>query len=73
MSYAYQTIKKGKLDAFSEAGSGIGATYRKPFEILRIDFILYDPFFTCHLFGEHDGIMSDHKLIFAAFSFEQSE
>ncbi|MCB0734114.1 MAG: endonuclease/exonuclease/phosphatase family protein [Flavobacteriales bacterium] len=69
MSFSYQTLKGSMLDAFSMTGSGIGSTYLKPFEVLRIDYILYDRFFTCQLYGDYDGIFSDHKLIFASFSY----
>ena len=64
-SYAYQQLRKGKKDAFAEAGSGFESTYLKPFPMLRIDHILYDESMDCKAYSSTNHIFSDHKLIFA--------
>lgn len=66
-SYAYQQLRDGRKDAFVERGSGIGATFREPFPILRIDYILYDPVFDCTSYHESQAVESDHRLIEASF------
>ncbi|MBT8326498.1 MAG: endonuclease/exonuclease/phosphatase family protein [Bacteroidia bacterium] len=66
-SYAYQQLRSGRKDAFVERGSGWGATYLKPFPLLRIDYILYDNDFSCVDYNSTNEIVSDHKLIEATF------
>ncbi len=68
-SYAYQQLRSGRKDAFVEQGNGWGATYLKPFSLLRIDYILYDNDFTCIDYKSTSEIASDHKLIEASFKF----
>lgn len=41
ISYTYQSLSRGRKDAFREAGNGIGATYSLLWPFLRIDYILY--------------------------------
>ena len=41
LSYTYTRLKRGRKDAFREAGEGFGATYRAFWPLLRIDYILY--------------------------------
>ncbi|MBR9859758.1 endonuclease/exonuclease/phosphatase family protein [bacterium] len=66
-SFAYQRLKGSRKDAYVTNGSGIGATYLKPFPLLRIDFMLYDPIFDCKSFESSNEIESDHKLLVAEF------
>ena len=40
MSYTYHRMKRGRKDAFVEAGHGFGATYAGLWPLLRIDYIL---------------------------------
>ena len=40
MSYTYYRMKRGRKDAFVEAGHGFGATYAGLWPLLRIDYIL---------------------------------
>ena len=40
MSYTYYRMKRGRKDAFVEAGHGFGATYASLWPLLRIDYIL---------------------------------
>ena len=41
MSYTYYRMKRGRKDAFVEAGNGSGATYARMWPMLRIDYILF--------------------------------
>lgn len=63
LSYTYRKLAKGKKDAFSESGKGMGTTYAGPFPSYRIDYILFDKAFKGSHFktGSHFG--SDHRLI----------
>lgn len=42
MSYAYQTLAHSMTDAFRECGQGYSHTYRGFFDLLRIDYALFD-------------------------------
>lgn len=42
MSYAYQTLSRDMKDAFRECGSGYSHTFRGFFDLLRIDYALFD-------------------------------
>ena len=42
MSYAYNTLSHGMKDAFRECGRGYSHTYRGFFDLLRIDYALFD-------------------------------
>lgn len=66
-SFTYQTLKKGRKDAFVEKGNGWGATYLKPFPIVRIDYILHDEELACTSYECISTIKSDHALIEASF------
>ena len=41
MSYTYYRMKKGRKDAFVEAGHGFGATFAALWPVLRIDYVLF--------------------------------
>ena len=71
-SYTYQQLKSGKQDAFVESGTGYESTFLRPFPLLRIDFILVDEAFTCRRYQSTDAIFSDHKLIFADITINNS-
>jgi vancomycin resistance protein VanJ len=58
-SWIYHTISKNKKDAFIEAGSGFGKTYRYWFP-LRIDFILTDENAIVNQFSTFSKKYSDH-------------
>jgi endonuclease/exonuclease/phosphatase family metal-dependent hydrolase len=45
-SYTYQQLTKDLRDAFMESGAGFGNTYIGNLPSFRIDFILYDDYFT---------------------------
>ncbi|MEY2924761.1 MAG: hypothetical protein RLZZ337_1309, partial [Bacteroidota bacterium] len=68
-SYTYEQLRDGRQDAFIERGRGWGATFLKPFSLLRIDYILHDKELKCTEFSSTSEIASDHKLIQAGFTF----
>lgn len=68
LSYTYNRISKGKLDAFREKGRGFEQTYKGPFPNFRIDYILYSKAFTCTTYQSYSDIAGDHKLVRATFS-----
>ena len=68
-SFAYRRLRDGKRDAFVEAGKGWGASYNKPFSLLRIDYILYDKGLNCTRFEMNEKVLSDHKVLEAQFLF----
>jgi endonuclease/exonuclease/phosphatase family metal-dependent hydrolase len=70
-SYTYQQLKEGRKDAFIEKGSGWGATFLKPFPVLRIDYILHDEELECTSYKCISDIESDHALVEASFKINQ--
>lgn len=46
VSYTYRRVSRKLKDAFREAGRGYSYTYRGFFDMLRIDYVLYDKRFT---------------------------
>lgn len=68
MSYVYNTLSDNLNDAFVEAGSGEGCTFRPMHHILRIDYILYSNGIEIHDYdADHSTKMSDHIPIVARF------
>lgn len=65
VSYTYQTIRHQLKDAFVEAGSGMGITYKGRFPSFRIDYILYDPAFGISRFEVGGQYLSDHYPVMA--------
>jgi endonuclease/exonuclease/phosphatase family metal-dependent hydrolase len=61
VSYAYRKLSKGKKDAFTNSGNGIGTTYAKM--PLRIDYILHDKKFSSFNYKQHKRELSDHYAI----------
>ena len=45
-SYTYRSMSRDLHDAFREVGRGYSSTYRGFFDMLRIDYVLYDDDFT---------------------------
>ncbi len=62
LSYAYYSIKHNLVDAFSNSGKGIGASFVK-IPALRIDYILHDKKFKNTNYTQHNEILSDHYAI----------
>lgn len=69
MSFSYQLLKINKLDAFQEAGFGIGTTYTGKIPALKIDHILVSNHFTplkCNVLRES---FSDHYPVTSTLEF----
>ena len=71
-SYSYKQLKKGKKDAFEEAGKGFGTTYNLKHIPLRIDFILTDEGIEINNFKTYDVKYSDHFPIMARINFDSN-
>jgi endonuclease/exonuclease/phosphatase family metal-dependent hydrolase len=68
MSYVYNTLADRLNDAFVEAGSGAGCTFRPMHHVLRIDYILYSDGIEIHKYSaDHSATMSDHLPVMARF------
>lgn len=66
MSYVYRVLKRHHIDAFEQAGSGYGYTFRPMHSALRIDYILHSKQLdTEHYFVDEENYVSDHLPIFA--------
>jgi endonuclease/exonuclease/phosphatase family metal-dependent hydrolase len=60
VSYTYKSLSKNKKDVFIESGSGIGTTFRGNFPFVRIDYILYSPWFKSEYYQAEKVNWSDH-------------
>ena len=69
-SSIYRTLKKGRLDTFKQAGTGLGTTFQFSFFPLRIDFILIDPIFKVNNFKSYDANLSDHLPIMTTLAWD---
>lgn len=63
MSFSYNELRGDRRDAFSESGSGSGATYVGFLPGLRIDHILMDPSLSSWNFQTLQVELSDHRPI----------
>lgn len=70
VSYAYETIGKGLLNAFVEKGSGISRTYSSISPTLRIDNIFTDKSFSIKAFTTIDKSYSDHFPVIADVKYQ---
>lgn len=69
MSYTYHRLRKGRKDAFVEAGAGFGATYSFLWPLIRIDYVLFPASFkgvsySCKHVGysDHYPVVTDVNL-----------
>lgn len=69
VSYSYYKIKGNNKDAFLEAGTGFGSTYKGKFPSYRIDFILHSQSLETLSFRTDQIELSDHYPIMAEISF----
>ncbi len=67
VSYTYFNLSKGLKDAFIESGSGIGTTFRGSLPYMRIDYVLYSPWFTSKYYGIKRVNWSDHYPVVSRF------
>ncbi len=70
-SFAYHSLLKGRNDAFVNAGNEwIGSTYAGRFPAFRIDYMLYDDFFTALSYQKKEVNLSDHYPLISEFAFK---
>lgn len=67
LSYTYFRLRRGRKDAFVEAGKGFGATYRSLWPLLRIDYILYPKDLQAVSYAIEKVKYSDHYPIIATY------
>ena len=71
MSYVYSHLKRGHRDAFEQAGSGYGYTFRPMHGTLRIDYILHsEGLETEYYFADEENHNSDHLPVVARIKIE---
>jgi endonuclease/exonuclease/phosphatase family metal-dependent hydrolase len=68
ISFNYRQIRKNLNDAFVEAGSGVGHTYKGVIPSFRIDYILYNPIFKASSYYSPRVNYSDHYPVVATLS-----
>ncbi len=71
-SFAYHTLSLNRNDAFVSSGNEwIGSTYAGGrFPAFRIDYMLYDDFFTATSYQKKEVSMSDHYPVISTFTFK---
>lgn len=67
VSYTYRNMSENLKDAFIESGTGIGTTFRGNFPYVRIDYVLYSPYFTSNYYKIKKVRWSDHYPLMARF------
>jgi endonuclease/exonuclease/phosphatase family metal-dependent hydrolase len=60
ISFTYRTVRGNLHDSFVDSGKGTANTYNGKLPSFRIDYILYDPKFTCYNFEVSSLSYSDH-------------
>ncbi len=69
--YAHQSLLNAKLkDAFREAGIGLGGTFFRTMNLIRIDYIMYSPEFRALKYYKVQSKLSDHKPIFSLLEYQ---
>lgn len=66
-SYAYRKVRGKLVDAFQQAGHGIGNTYLGKLPKIRIDYIFFDSRFKCLYFDVLPYHFSDHYPVSSRF------
>lgn len=67
LSYTYFRLLRGRTDAFVKAGHGLGATYRKLWPLLRLDYILYPKGIKAISYSVENANYSDHYPVIATY------
>lgn len=68
LSYAYRTLRGELQDAFREVGKGYSYTYLGFRELLRIDYLFFDPRIELLEYREDTVLYSDHLPLVARFA-----
>ena len=69
-SFVYYKVKGNLKDGFKEAGKGFGATYKKLFGILRVDYIFHPSGFKCVNYVIEKAHYSDHYPVFGFYKIQ---
>jgi endonuclease/exonuclease/phosphatase family metal-dependent hydrolase len=72
VSYTYNKLSGNLKDAFIEAGSGIGNTFRGNFPYVRIDYVLYSAPFKAHHYHTKKINLSDHYPVITNFTIAET-
>lgn len=72
-SYSYQKLTKHLSDAFTESGHGFGNTYIGKLPSFRIDYILYDEYFSAWEFRRDLVRFSDHYPVTCFIGFREGK
>jgi len=72
VSYTYHRLSGKMKDAFIEAGSGIGNTFRGNLPYVRIDYVLYSPPFRAHQYRTQKEPWSDHYPVTTRFTLHET-
>ena len=73
ISYNYRQMRRNLNDAFIEAGTGVGYTYKGLFPAFRIDYILYSPVFKATSYQSPRVYYSDHYPVMATLRMQKDE
>lgn len=66
-SFVYEKVKGNLTDGFRQGGRGFGATYKKLFGILRLDYIFHSKEFQCINYFNENLTYSDHRPVFGLY------
>lgn len=69
-SFVYSEVKGDLKDGFKEAGKGFGATYKKLFGLIRVDYIFHSSEVECVNYLVEKADYSDHHPVFGFYSFK---
>ena len=69
-SFVYVKVKSDLKDGFKYAGKGFGATYKKLFGILRVDYIFHSSDFKCVNYLIEKINYSDHYPVFGFYKIQ---
>jgi endonuclease/exonuclease/phosphatase family metal-dependent hydrolase len=72
ISYTYHKLARNLRDAFIEAGSGIGNTFRGNLPYARIDYILYSDSLQAHHYRTYKTDLSDHYPVITHFTISET-
>lgn len=72
-SYAYRQVTRNLKDSFVGSGKGFGSSHIGLLPILRIDYILHDPFFSSWGFKTIREHLSDHYPIVTNLAYKSGE
>lgn len=69
-SFVFDKVKGDLKDGFKEAGKGFGATYKKLFGIIRVDYIFHSSDFECVNYLIEKAHYSDHNPVFGFYKIQ---